>query len=202
MGDSLKIIKHDHVKQLVTFNRSQPTTTKSPTSSGRHAPETIRQEMQKSIYKLTNIGLSVKQARANVPPGGKKFGTRRKCDTCLFRSTLYSCYWEESDGVCRACRDIYGRPFCSWSVDVPPVSQNADPRMPGNDFPLLFQNNDHDNIMRRKALVALPLWGAGRETGESTMLVVSSGEDVDDNVQEMAAEDMDEVDDEEANWFP
>jgi hypothetical protein len=155
MGPSLKIMKHNHVTQMMTIEQSKPHTSTAPIPSNRKAAAQIKQEMENGAADLDNVGCSQAEARDNLKP--RKLGNRKKCDTCLFRGVTANCVWVATDRVCTYCRDTFGRPFCSWTLDIPAAAQSGKPQ-PGNDFSALQAANDKDNILRRSALVGLPGW--------------------------------------------
>jgi len=180
IGSALKVVKYDHVAQKITFEVSEPTTHDDPVPNGRKHRSVIENEMQDSTYKLDNVGISMQQARNNQKSrGAKPFHNRKKCDTCLLRSRTFNCNWLVNDGVCTNCRDLFGRPWCTWTVDIPAAQVPGQEKYgPGNDFPVLQGNNDLDNIMRRSALVGTPTWGASRVSERPIMIDLDTGDDV------------------------
>jgi hypothetical protein len=116
-------------------------------------PATIRTKIEgrgvHGHFRLANIGCSLAKARAATTAN---FGIRNKCDSCLFVQK-YACTGK--DHSCETCLKLYGRPFCSWTPDVPSIEQNT--------FEDLQSAGDTANVLRRKALFGLPGW-QGDET--------------------------------------
>jgi hypothetical protein len=190
---SVKAIKHDHVRQKVTFEAAKPVTTTAPISSLRKHPDVIRDEMEgRGIHGdmgLANVGLTMPEARQATT---EKFGNRRKCDTCMFfgRNTglTQSCVPNENK-VCENCRRIFGRPCCSWSPGIPAVSHGAGSRGtgPGNSFDDLDAIGDTANVLRRTALFGLRGWpGDVLVSADPAVLEVDQGSEIDDTELEAA----------------
>jgi hypothetical protein len=176
IGTALQMTVYDHVNQKITICDSGPFTTTAPIPGVRKCRNTILEEMQNGAYKLDNVGCSLEQARKNILSAGKVFGKRTKCDTCLFLGLAYDCKWDDKDHCCTNCRDLFGRPFCSWSVDVP-AEATGDGHEPGNEHEVLQANGDHDNIMRRNALVGTPTSGVIQVSEKPIMIKLDTGDD-------------------------
>jgi hypothetical protein len=186
IGSALQVVKYDHVTQKIMIEDSGPSTSTAAVSSHRKDPRVIRQEMQNPAYFLTNVGRSEVEARNNVATGQPKFGKRHKCDTCLFRGPSTNCNWSVIDGCCMYCLTVFGRKFCSWSVDIPSAKQVG-----VREFPALEQNGDHENIMRRSALVSTPTWGAAKVNEKPKMIELDTDGDEDDaEIEDLSAREL------------
>ncbi|KAF2869182.1 hypothetical protein BDV95DRAFT_596840 [Massariosphaeria phaeospora] len=109
--------------EMITIEASESETTIAPISSRRKHPDVIKSEMEgkgpNGDPRLTFVGLSMKEARGLLPKGQKVAQDRKKCDTCLFRGLSQNCVWNEDKGVCEYCSRAFGRPFCSFTFDIP-----------------------------------------------------------------------------------
>jgi hypothetical protein len=156
---SVKVIKHNHVSQMITIEASDPVVTTAPVSGKR------------------NVGLTLAEARKVTTV---KFGNRKKCDTCMFfnRNTGAACEIVE-DKVCENCLRLYGRPFCSWTPGIPAVSVPGNASI-GNSFEQLESNGDTANALRREALHGLKGWsGDAILAADPIMIAIDAGEEID-----------------------
>jgi hypothetical protein len=166
---SVKVVNRDAVNQKITFESFDRIAHTAPISSRRKHPDVIREEMMgrgpHGDLGLLHVGVPPSGLQA-LKNSGVKFRDRRsECDTCMFFSsnTDYPVCKETDRGVCENCIKLYGRPFCSWSPDVPAAAQ-AGTNMAGNTYNMLESRNDFENILRRKAL-----YGLKGSTGDSMM---------------------------------
>jgi hypothetical protein len=192
---SVKVIKHDHVNQLITLNACDPITQTPPISSQRKDPQEIKDQMQGNgqytpgDVGLQNVGLTLAEARQ---ASTVKFGQRRKCDSCLF---LPERPCEVSQGkVCNNCLKLFGRPFCSWTPGIPPTKENT--------FDALEAKGDMMNVARRTALHGLKGWsGSALVSADPVLIAVDTGIEID----EMSDADFDaavaEADAHEGEWL-
>jgi hypothetical protein len=178
---SVKVIKHNHVSQMITIEASDPVVTTAPVSGKRKDPDDIKDEMEGNgphgDVELANVGLTLAEARKVTTV---KFGNRKKCDTCMFfnRNTGAACEIVE-DKVCENCLRLYGRPFCSWTPGIPAVSVPGSASI-GNSFEQLESNGDTANALRREALHGLKGWsGDAILAADPIMIAIDAGEEID-----------------------
>jgi hypothetical protein len=178
---SVKVIKHNHVSQMITIEASDPVVTTAPVSGKRKDPDDIKDEMEGNgphgDVELANVGLTLAEARKVTTV---KFGNRKKCDTCMFfnRNTGAACEIVE-DKVCENCLRLYGRPFCSWTPGIPAVSVPGNASI-GNSFEQLESNGDTANALRREALHGLKGWsGDAILAADPIMIAIDAGEEID-----------------------
>jgi len=196
----LKIIKHNAVTQMITIGDAGPFTTTAPISSKRKHPSTILWEMQGSgphgDAKLQHIGLSLPEVREKMRP--QTFGNRARCDTCLFRGGQHRCVWDKEKNVCKTCLMVFGRPFCSWTPGIPSPFLSGT-KAPGNDFHHLEKTGNTADIFRRTALLTLKGWpGTDTMTVDPISMEVDTGEDDDQDPQELTGTEADAEADAEA----
>jgi hypothetical protein len=189
MGNNLKVVKHNHVTQMITVEESQRVATTAPISSKRKHEDVIKKEMQgfgpNGDAKLAYVGHSLAEVRKLIYPA--KWGLRVRCDTCLFRGAQHSCIWDDGKKVCKCCLQIFGRPFCSWTSGIPSPWQSGR-NAPGNDFHDLEAKGNTTDILRRKALLSLPGWpGTDTMSAEPIVMDVDTGEDEDEGPTELTA---------------
>jgi hypothetical protein len=154
---AIKVIKHDTVRQMITFEAGKAVTATAPIPCSRRAPDRIKADMEglgeHGDFKLQNVGLTLDQARKATPG---KWGSRTKCDCCMFFARSAGpgpCTVEDGNIVCESCLKIFGRPFCSWTLGIPSVSRRATDL--GNSFGELAAQGDTVNALRRTALHGL-----------------------------------------------
>ncbi|KAH6872606.1 hypothetical protein BKA58DRAFT_456197 [Alternaria rosae] len=153
----VKVIQNDYVRQLITLKAGKGVTTTAPIPSNRKDPQVILEEMEgKGVhgdFGLHNVGLTLGQAKKATPG---KWGSRKKCDCCLFYSRgtgssaegFGGCFFVDGNTVCEGCRKIYGRPACSWTLGTPV-------NVVENTFKALASIGDTASALRRKALNGL-----------------------------------------------
>jgi hypothetical protein len=177
LGNNLRVVKHNHVTQMITVEASEPAISTAPTSGRRKHREVIKKEMQglgsNGNAKLAYVGYSLAEVRKDMYPA--KWGQRVSCDTCFFRGSQHTCVWDDGKKVCKCCLEVFGRPFCSWTLDIPTA----------NDLDDLEAKGDEVNIFRRKALLSLPGWRCTDTMCEELSgIEVDMGEDEDEEPME------------------
>jgi hypothetical protein len=194
---NVKVVKHDHVRQKVTFEASGPITKTAPIPSNRKHPDTIRAEMEgrgaHGNFGLANVGRTLAEARDAVKATGKNLGSsRRKCDSCMFipgtTSLPGGCKFNEDDNVCQNCAHFYGRPVCSWTPGIPAIDGNL-----GNSFAKLEARGDATNALIRRALNGLE-GRTGNDTlaADPVILEVDQGDEMDEMELDAAERAADE----------
>lgn len=203
LGHNLKVVKHNHVTQMITIEDSERTTTTAPISGRRKHRDVIKKEMQgfgpHGDAKLAYVGYSLAEARTLMQP--VKFGLRVRCDTCLFRGAQHKCAWDDENKVCGCCLKIFGRPFCSWTPGIPSPWQSGR-KAPGNDFHDLEAQGNTDDILRRKALLSLPGWrGTDTMSADPIVMEVDTGEDEDEEITELTAAEASMAAENDSDWM-
>jgi hypothetical protein len=195
----LKVIKHNHVSQKITIEAANPTTTTAAVPGNRKHPDDIKREMEGNgphgDFELANVGLTLAEARQVTVA---KFGNRKKCDTCMFfpRNTGETCTVVK-DKVCANCLRIYGRPFCSWTPNIPAVYVPGATAL-GNSFDQLESQGDTENATRRTALHGLKGW-AGTDTlsADPVRVALDDGEEI----EGMLDTELDAAEVEDGEWL-
>ncbi|EAT80620.1 hypothetical protein HBH56_142540 [Parastagonospora nodorum] len=192
---AVKVVKYDHVDQMITFEAGTGVTTSAPIPNNRLDPDDIENQLKglgvHGDFQLRNVGLSQAESRASITRfGGQKLGTRNKCDSCMFLNLNTGLNGSnkcevKSGKVCENCRVLYGRPVCSWTPGIPAVYHPSQPTGLGNSFKQLEAQGDATNALRRKALNGLPGWtGDGTNDGmvsaDPAIVEIDQGNEVED----------------------
>ncbi|KAH5747784.1 hypothetical protein HBI17_126290 [Parastagonospora nodorum] len=192
---AVKVVKYDHVDQMITFEAGTGVTTSAPIPNNRLDPDDIENQLKglgvHGDFQLRNVGLSQAESRASITRfGGQKLGTRNKCDSCMFLNLNTGLNGSnkcevKSGKVCENCRVLYGRPVCSWTPGIPAVYHPSQPTGLGNSFKQLEAQGDATNALRRKALNGLPGWtGDGTNDGmvsaDPVIVEIDQGNEVED----------------------
>lgn len=189
---SIKVIKHDYVRQMVTLEAGKRVTTSGPISSKRKDDKDIIREMKgQGVHgnlRLENVGLDIQGAKKAGAKKNQKFGSRTKCDTCMLlnRNTGLTQGCVPVDGaatfVCRNCAELYGRPACSFSHGMPAQFVPGQNSL-GNSFKQLDDQKDTVNVIRREALIGLRGWTGsadGLVTTDPVIFQVDTGLEVEE----------------------
>jgi hypothetical protein len=186
---NVKVIRYDHVRQLITVEAGKGVTTTAPIPSNRKDPADIMNEMQGNgghgDFGLRNVGLTLAQAKMATPG---KWGRRQKCDCCLFYAQgtgPTGCTFENGTTVCDGCLQIFGRPACSWTLGIP--SARA-----GNTFQDLASLGN-----TASALIRTALHGLEGSTGDVLLMPDPQMMEVDQEDDEEQGDEVEQNDDED-----
>jgi hypothetical protein len=100
----VKVTKHDHVAQTITFEAADPVVTSVPMPCECQHPDDIKDEMRgygiHGNITLANVDLSLAEAHQVAT-----LGNRKKCDTCMF--TGQDCEIKK-DKISGTCLSLFG----------------------------------------------------------------------------------------------